>query len=289
MRGAYPLTMLCEVLGYARSALYYEPQGPSEEEGALREAIVRIAGEWPRYGYRRITAQLQREGWRVNSKRVRRLLQAIGVHGEQPKKKAPKTTNSRHAYRRYPNLVRNMRVERPEQVWVADITYIQLAHETVYLAIVMDVFTRTIRGWHLSRHLDQALTLKALQRALQEGTPEVHHSDQGGQYAAHAYVQTLAAHGVAISMADVGASWQNGYAERVIRTIKEEAVALSEYRDYHDAYQQLGHFIDQVYRHKRIHSALGYLTPAEFEAQWRAEHASLKNVFNTNSDFRVQI
>jgi putative transposase len=140
--------------------------------------------------------------------------------------------------------------------------------EFVYLVVIMDLFTRGIRGWHLGRSLDQALTLTALQRPLSDHRPMVHHSDQGIPYAAAAYVEMLEDQGILIIMADVGAAWQNGYAERLIRTIKEEAVDLSEYRDYDDAYRQIGRFLDDVYMHKRIHSSLGYLTPAEFEQQW---------------------
>ena len=145
-----------------------------------------------------------------------------------------------------------------------------------YLAVLMDVFTRGIRGWHLSRTLDHTLTLAALQRALdRHPAAEIHHSDQGMQYAASAYTTALQQVEAQISMAEVGEAWQNGYAERVIRTIKEEEVDVADYRDYHDAYRQLGRFLDDVYMHKRIHSALGwYLTPSEFEEQWRKEQLS---------------
>ena len=175
---------------------------------------------------------------------------------------------------RYPNLVAGLTVTHPEQVWVADLTWIHLRREEVYLAVIMDVFTRCIRGWYLSRSLDHTLTCGALVRALRTHVPEIHHSDQGVQYAASEYTDLLTQHGVRISMAEVGEAWQNGYAERLIRTIKEEEVDLSEYEDYHDAIQQLGRFLDDVYLHKRIHSSLGYLTPAEFETQWRAQHAA---------------
>jgi putative transposase len=156
---------------------------------------------------------------------------------------------------------------RPDQVWVSDITYIRLREEFVYLAVLMDVFTRYIRGWYLGRSLDQGLTLQALEQALINHRPEIHHSDQGVQYAAIAYTTRLQQVGAQISMAEVGAAWQNGYAERLMRTIKEEEVDLSEYEDYTDATRQLGRFLDEVPMHKRIHSSLGYLTPVEFEQQ----------------------
>jgi putative transposase len=149
-----------------------------------------------------------------------------------------------------------------------------LHREFVYLAVVMDVFTRCIRGWHLGHRLDQSLTLQALEQALVDHTPEIHHSDQGVQYAAHAYTARLQEADVQISMAEVGAAWQNGYAERLMRTIKEEEVDLSEYEDYTDAVRQLGGFLDEAYMHKRIHSSLGYLTPAEFEQDWLSRQAS---------------
>lgn len=158
------------------------------------------------------------------------------------------------------------------------LTYIRLRCEFVYLAIIIDIFTRIIRGWHLGRHLDHTLTLTALQEALEKGRPQIHHSDQGIQYAATEYVKQLLNVGTAISMAEVGQAWQNGFAGRVIRTIKEEEVDLSEYGDFADAWWQLGHFIDEVYMHKRIHSSLGHLTPAQFESQWFRQLANEEGV-----------
>ena len=163
---------------------------------------------------------------------------------------------------------------RPDQVWVADITYIRLRKEFVYLSVLMDVYTRCIRGWHLGRGLDQELTLVALRRAFEHGRPEIHHSDQGVQYAATAYVDMLINYNVKISMANVGEPEENGYAERLMRTIKEEEVDLSGYEDFGDALRGLGRFLDDVYNRKRIHSSLGYLTPAEFEGQWREKHSA---------------
>lgn len=274
----YPISLLCELLALSRSSYYYSSQSPADQ--TLAQAIGEVVGQWPTYGYRRVTAQLRREpyGWVVNAKaplrchkRVQATMQALGLQ-RKTRAKRTHTTQSTHAFPRYPNLVSALVVVRPEQVWVADITYIRLRDEFVYLAVIMDGFTRTIRGWHLSRSLEQALTLSALQRALSQHRPEIHHSDQGVQYAATDYVALLQQHQVQISMAAVGKAWENGYAERLMRTIKEEEVDLSEYHDYDDACQQLGHFLDEVYQHKRIHSALGDLTPTEFESQWRAQH-----------------
>ncbi|HMB03674.1 MAG TPA: DDE-type integrase/transposase/recombinase, partial [Isosphaeraceae bacterium] len=165
-------------------------------------------------------------------------------------------------------------VTRPDEVWVADITYIRLRKEFVYLSVLMDVCTRCIRGWHLGRGLDQGLTLTALRRAFEGGRPEIHHSDPGVRYAATAYVEMLMSVDSQISMASVGEPEENGYAERLMRTIKEEEVDLSEYEDFGDALRGLGRFLDDVYNRKRIHSSLGYLTPAEFEGQWREKHSA---------------
>lgn len=272
----FPIRLLCRLFDLPASSYYYAPH--PREETVLREQIRTISGTWPTYGVRRVTAQLAREFQvTVNHKRVHRLMRAMGLtrkNGRQPRH----TTHSDHPFPRYPNLVKDLSVTYPDQVWVADITYVQLQVETVYLAVLMDVFTRAIRGWHLSRSLDQELTITALRRALQQHCPAIHHSDQGMQYAATAYVELLHAHQVAISMVEVGEATQNGYAERLIRTIKEEEVYLSDYRDYADAFQNLGRFLDEVYMHKRIHSALGYLTPAEFERQWYAQQIASSGV-----------
>ena len=184
------------------------------------------------------------------------------------KRRKRRTTDSQHPYPRYPNLVKELEIAHPDQVWVSDITYIRLHQEYVYLAIIMDVFTRSIRGWCLSRTLDQELTLMALRAALETHSPEIHHSDQGVQYAAYAYIDLLKVRGIQISMAAVGKAEENGYAERFMRTIKEEEVDLSEYLDFGDAHQQIRYFIEDVYMTKRIHSSLGYLTPVEYEYAW---------------------
>ena len=268
----YPLSVVCQTLDLARSSVYARQHAEvSQADVDLRTQIERIAGQWPTYGYRRMTAQLRREGvGAINGKRVRRLMGELGLAGHAPVRRC-RTTNSDHPYPRYPNLVADLAITEPDAVWVADITYVRLQRDFVYLAVLMDVYTRSIRGWELSRHLDQALTLAALERALAAGhQPDIHHSDQGVQYAANAYTTRLEQLGTRISMAEQGEPRQNGYAERLMRTIKEEEVALTEYRDFADAYAQIGRFLDDVYQRKRIHSALGYLTPAEFEVAYQA-------------------
>jgi transposase InsO family protein len=271
----YAAIVVGDVLDYPRSTYYHTAKPVSDD--ALRTAIREVAGQWPRYGYRRVTAQLRRQGWPVNRKRIQRLMRLLDLP-QKIKARKRRTTNSPRAFPRYPNLVEHLAIPHPDQVWVCDITWIHLRREDVYLAVIRDVFTRSIRGWPLSRSLDHSLTLEALHQALQTHCPEIHHSDQGVQYAATAYTETVQAQGIQISMADVGAAWQNGYAERLVRTIKDKEVDLSDYDDYHDAVMQLGQFLNEVYMHKRIHSSLGSLPPGEFEAQWQTQQASAPSI-----------
>src|SRR5262245_43526658 len=197
-----PVRLVCRATGWPRSSLYLQA-AVSADEAELRAALARLAGEWPTYGYRRLTAMLCREGRAVNGKRVRRLMAELGLRGKAPVRRV-RTTDSGHAFPRYPNLVADLEVARPDQVWVAAITYVRLHADFVYLAVLMDVFTRCVRGWELGRTLGQALTLAALERALGQRRPEVHHSDQGVQYATAAYTDRLARVGAAVSMAAVG-------------------------------------------------------------------------------------
>ena len=277
LKGEYPIRVICDVIGFSRSRYYYQPRPANEtEEERLKKAITDVAGRYPTYGYRRITKQLQREGWPVNHKRISRLMRELGLLAKRKIRKR-RTTNSVHGYKRYPNLVKELTVERPEQVWVGDITYIRLRDEFVYLAVLMDVFTRSIRGWHLDITMEKSLTITALEKGLKQYVPEIHHSDQGVQYAANDYVRLLEKNEIAISMAGVGKAYENGYAERLMRTIKEEEVDLSEYRNFNEVYERIEEFLEEVYMQKRIHSSLTYLTPSEFETQWRRKQLPSKN------------
>jgi len=226
----YSIRAACEVAEISRSSYYY--QASEVEESKLETAIEEIAGQFPTYGTRRIAQQLRRPPYQmtVNRKRARRIMAEKKLL-RPVKKRKRRTTDSQHPYPCYPNLVKELEVIHPEQVWVSDITYIRLLDDFVYLAIIMDVFTRALRGWCLSRSLDQALTLTALRGALSTHIPEIHHSDQGVQYAANDYIDLLKLHEIQISMAAIGKAEENGYAERVIRTIKEEEVDLSTLHD----------------------------------------------------------
>ncbi len=263
LAGEYPIQLLCRSVGLCRSLFYYQPvQRP--EETLLRAEIERIAAEYPRYGYRRVTAELRRRGYKINHKKVLRVMREEGLLVQV--KRYCRTTIP--AVGTYSNLLKELEVDHPDQVWCGDITYVQLREDFVYLAVLLDVFTRSIRGWELSRGFDDSLTVRALEKAFEKGIPEIHHSDHGVQYLSERYLLMLRGAGVKISLAAKGKAWENGYAERLIRTLKEEEVYLHEYEDFEDAYEHIGRFLEDVYMHKRVHSSLGYLTPAEFEEKY---------------------
>lgn len=260
----YSVREICQTLGFNRSSFYYHPQeDPSEE--LLRSEIETLAGRYPRYGYRRITQLLLRQGYTVGTRRVARLMKANNLLVAV--KRACQTTKSLQTDKPWSNRLENLDVCRQDQVWVADITYIRLNGRFIYLCLLMDVFTRMIRAWQLSQHLNHSLTLKPLKEAFCHSVPEIHHSDQGVQYLSKTYVTTLEEHGVEISVARRGRPWENGYAERLIRTLKEEEVHLNDYQSITEAKDRIGDFITNVYNQKRPHSALGYLTPMEFQRQ----------------------
>ena len=263
LRDDYSVHQISETLGFNRGLLlYYHPKSdPSEED--LREEIEKLCAEYPKYGYRRITQMLVRLGYTVGYRRVARLMKAENLF--VTRKRICRTTRSLDGERPWVNRLDTLDICRCDQVWVADITYVRLKGRFVYVAVLMDVFSRIVRGWHLSQHLTNALTLSPLEDALRQSVPEIHHSDQGVQYLSTAYISTLKHHGIEISLAQRDCPWENGYAERLIRTLKEEEVHLNAYEDITQARARIGHFITQVYNQKRPHSALGYLTPVEFQ------------------------
>lgn len=258
------MRQICEVLGFNKSTFYYQPRIDASEE-VLRAEIQRLAAAYPTYGYRRITKVLVAEGHTVGYKRVARLMKEENLSISV--KRACQTTHSTDGPQPWQNRLKTLDICRCDQVWVGDITYVRLNQRFVYVALLMDVFTRMIRAWNLSQHLTQSLTLEPLEQALDDRVPEMHHSDQGVQYLSKDYISTLKQHGIEISVAHRGRPWENGYAERLIRTLKEEEVHLNAYEDIHEARERIGHFITQVYHQKRPHSALGYLTPMEFQQQ----------------------
>jgi len=260
-------------MGLARSSYYYQPTASSPErlkrEADLRGRIEEIALRFPRYGYRRMTAQLQREGWPVNHKRVLRVMRESDLLVKS-KRKWLSTTDSRHGFRVWPNLYREATPAGLNQVWVADLTYIRLLLEFVYLAVILDAFSRRVVGWALSRSLDASLAVAALRAALEDRQPApgcLHHSDRGVQYACDEYVTLLLEAGFQISMGRRGNPYDNARAESFFKTLKHEEVNLTQYRNFEEAAASIGAFLEQVYNRERLHSALGYLTPVEFEEQ----------------------
>ena len=254
-----------------KSTYYYQPVEPKMDQWLI-ERIEALAEEFHGYGYRRITAQLHREGIQVNHKKVLRIMRERDLLC-RPRRRWTKTTNSNHSYPLYPNRLLDLTPSALNQVWVADITYIRILTAFVYLAVILDRFSRKAIGYALSRHIDTALSLQALEMAIERRQPPVgviHHSDQGVQYAAYDYVETLQAYGFEISMARKGNPYDNAVAESFMKTLKTEEVYLWEYRTVEDVQNRLPYFIEQVYNRKRLHSALGYRPPEEFETLWTA-------------------
>jgi len=242
----------------------------------LRDGIQRIALEWPSYGRPRITAELRRQDWTVNPKLVYRLMREDNLLCVR-KRKFVVTTDSNHTRKVYPNLAADLILTAPDQLWRADITYIRLRDEFVFLAVILDAYSRRIIGWALDRTMEDELTLTALRMALSGRVVHaglVHHSDRGSQYASNEYTDLLKANGIDISMSRKGNPWDNAACESFMKTLKYEEVLRNEYRDLAEARASITEFLEKIYNQKRLHSALGYLPPAEFETKHHKEAAS---------------
>jgi transposase InsO family protein len=260
---------MCALAGVSRAGFYRFRPGPPRPDPALelRDAIQRIALEFASYGWPRMTAELKRRGWAVNHKRVYRLMRQDNLLCLR-RRKFVVTTDSGHGLPVYPNLARALVLTGLDQLWVADLTYIRLELEFVYLAVILDALSRRVIGWALDRTLEAELTLQALRQALVRRRPApglVHHSDRGVQYASRDYTQLLKDHGIQISLSRKGNPWDNAACESFLKTLKYEEVYRTEYRDLAEARASIGVFLEKVYNPKRLHSALGYLPPVEFE------------------------
>jgi transposase InsO family protein len=255
----------------SKSTYYYRPRNLEEklkQDADLRDKIETIVLEFSGYGYRRVTKALQRQGLQINHKRVLRIMRQEGLLCRQ-KRRFVVTTDSKHDFRVYPNLARDIELTGINQLWVADITYIRLVCEFVYLAAILDAFSRRVVGYALGRTLGSELTLAALKSALDSRKPPagcIHHSDRGVQYACSEYVKTLEKAGLHPSMSRKGNPYDNATMESFFKTLKQEEVYISEYRDFQEVSMQMAYFLEIAYNQKRLHSAIGYLPPSEFEA-----------------------
>ena len=264
------MNALCQMTGLNRAGFYRSraPRQASPVEMEIRDEMQKIAVESPAYGYRRITAELQKRGFAINHKRVLRMMREDNLLCVR-RRKFVVTTDSRHNLPVYPNLAAQIKPTATNQLWVADLTYIRLRMEFVYLAVVLDAYSRRVIGWALGTTLEAGLAIAALAMALAERKLEpglVHHSDRGVQYASHEYTALLKEHQIQISMSRKGNPYDNAACESFMKTLKYEEVYRNEYRDFAEARARIGEFLERVYNQKRLHSALGYLPPAEFES-----------------------
>jgi putative transposase len=262
---------MCALAGVSRAGYYrhWQASRPRQEETALRDRLQCLALEKRHYGYRRLTAALKREGWAVNHKRILRMAREDNLLCLRKRAFVPTTTQSNHRFKLYPNLARRLEPTQPNQLWVADITYIRLDEGFVYLAVILDAFSRRVVGWALDNHLRASLALAALRMALtsRQFTPGglVHHSDRGVQYACHEYIAILEEHGIQPSMSRAGCPYDNAMAESFMKTLKQEQVDAQAYRDIDHLKSEIEHFLEIEYNQQRLHSALGYRPPAEVE------------------------
>lgn len=261
------------MIGLSPSTYYYQPKRSREsrerEDAELREAIEAVQADFPKAGYRTVWQYLKRRGRFVGERRIRRIMKRFSLHAEI-KRAFVHTTDSNHSHRVYPNRLPGMRLTGINQAWAADITYIRIVNGFVYLAVILDLFSRKVIGWAISKHIDAELALVALRQAIQMREPPegcVHHSDRGVQYLCNAYVALLNEHGFAISNSAKGNPYHNAFAESFMKTLKQEEVYLANYETYLDVLENLPGFIEEVYNEKRVHSGIGYLTPSELEAK----------------------
>lgn len=269
-----PIIKGCASLEISRRTYYYslKERCISQSDKAICSNILKIAEVWPKYGYRRITAELHRRGQPINHKKVLRIMREENILCKPKKKFRIATTDSNHNYQVYPNLTKGLIITGINQLWVADITYIHLANECVYIAVIIDVFSRKCIGWELSRRIDAGLVLNALDMAIKARAHFginglIHHSDQGVQYACNEYVELLEELGIKISMSRKGNPYDNAFAESFMKTLKSEEVYLKEYKTFEEAYNNIKQFIEVVYNKKRLHSGIGYKPPVEFEQE----------------------
>ena len=266
---------LCALAEVSRAGYYrhFGPHAAARDDADLRDLIQRIALADRHCGYRRVAHALRRQGRNVNAKRVLRLMREDNLLSLRAKPFVPRTTMSRHGFAIRPNLARSLRPSGLDQLWVADITYVRLAEDFVYLSVVIDAFSRKVVGWALAGHLEASLALAALDQALAARQPQpeslIHHSDRGVQYACSDYVERLEARKIAVSMSRPGNPYDNAKAESFMKTLKTEEVNGKAYANIEDARRQIGAFIDTIYNRQRLHSALGYKPPVEFEAELR--------------------
>jgi transposase InsO family protein len=273
-QGGLTIERMCELAGVTRSAFYrhHEANAPAEADTALRDEMQRVALENRFYGYRRVTQELRRRGHPINAKRVRRLLQQDNLLAMRTRRFVPTTTDSRHTWRIWPNLARGLETSALDELWVADITYIRLREEFVYVAVVLDAHSRRVIGWALERHLGATVALQALRMALAARAPApglIHHSDRGVQYACSDYLTLLAEHQIQPSMSRPGNPYDNARAESFMKTLKQEQISGQKWRDLEELRAGLQQFFEEIYNRKRLHSAIRSEKPAGFEAKLR--------------------